>query len=101
MCVFRVYTLQFRVRVLGLGFCVRVRVSITGSGSYLNENFVIFLAFVLPSGECARKTCRTAFSNLLLLVIQFAELKIVNFALLLSVCRTDHSTEHSVMYLGL
>jgi len=28
-----------------------------GSGSYLNENFVIFLAFVVPSGECARKTC--------------------------------------------
>jgi len=36
--------------------------------------FVIFLAFVLPSGECAWKT---------------AELKIVNFVLLLSVCRTD------------
>jgi len=33
--------LWFRVRVLGLGFCVRVRVSVTGSGSYLNENFVI------------------------------------------------------------
>ena len=32
--------LGFRVRVLGLGFCVRV--SVTGSGSYLNENFVIF-----------------------------------------------------------
>jgi len=28
-----------------------------GSGSYLNENFVIFLAFVVPPGECARKTC--------------------------------------------
>ena len=30
--------------VLGLGFCVRVRVivSITGSGCYLNENFVLF-----------------------------------------------------------
>ena len=42
------------VTVLGLGFCVRVRViiSIMGSVSYLNENFVIFLAFVAPSGEC-------------------------------------------------
>jgi len=30
-------SLVFRVRV-GLGFCVRVRVSITGSVSYLNEN---------------------------------------------------------------
>jgi len=36
--------------VLGLGFCVRVRVSIAGSDSYLIKNFVIFLAFVLPSG---------------------------------------------------
>jgi len=32
------------VRVSWLGFCVKVRVSVsvTGSGSYLNENFVIF-----------------------------------------------------------
>jgi len=40
---------------LGLGFCVRVRVivSVTGSVSYLNENFiVVFLAFVAPSVEC-------------------------------------------------
>ena len=37
-------SLVFRVRVLGLEFCVRVRVIVsdTGSGSYLNENFVIF-----------------------------------------------------------
>jgi len=35
---------RVRVRLLGLGFCVRVRVivSITGSVSYLNENFVVF-----------------------------------------------------------
>ena len=31
-----------QIRVLGLAFCVRVSVSVTGSGSYLNENFVIF-----------------------------------------------------------
>ena len=31
-------SLVFRVRVLGLGFCVRVRVSVTGSVSYLNED---------------------------------------------------------------
>ena len=33
-----------RVRVLGLGFCVRVRVlvSVTGSVSYLNYKFVLF-----------------------------------------------------------
>ena len=30
------------VRVLGLGFCVRVRVSVTGSISYLNEKFVVY-----------------------------------------------------------
>ena len=30
-----------RVRVLGLGIFVRVRVSVTGSDTYLNENFVI------------------------------------------------------------
>ena len=37
-------SLVFRVRVLGLGFSVKVRiiVSVTGSGSYLNENFVLF-----------------------------------------------------------
>jgi len=36
--------LGFRVKVLGLGFCVRIRVivSITGSVGYLNENFVVF-----------------------------------------------------------
>jgi len=35
---------RVRVRILGLGFYVRVRVivSITGSGSYSNENFVLF-----------------------------------------------------------
>ena len=51
-------SLVFRIRVLGLGFCVRVRVrvSVTGSGSYLNE-FCNFLACVVPSGECGRKTC--------------------------------------------
>ena len=40
-CVISVYGLGFRVKVLGLGFCVRLRVivSITGSVSYLNENF--------------------------------------------------------------
>jgi len=34
----------FRVRVLGLGLCVRVRVlvSVMGSVSYLNEKFVLF-----------------------------------------------------------
>jgi len=39
--------------VLGLGFCVSVRVlvSVTGSGSYLNEKF-LFLAIVVPSVEC-------------------------------------------------
>jgi len=39
------------VRVLGLGFCVRVRVSITDSvaGSYLNKKFVVLLAFVAVS----------------------------------------------------
>jgi len=45
-------SLVFRIRVLGLGFCVRVIVSITGSVSYMNENFVVFLAFVAPSVEC-------------------------------------------------
>ena len=36
---------------LGLGFCVRVsiRVSITGSVSYLNNKFVVVLAFVALS----------------------------------------------------
>ena len=29
-----------RVRILGLGFCVRV--SVTGSVSYLNVNFVVY-----------------------------------------------------------
>jgi len=33
-----VFRVRGRVRVLGLGFCVRVKVSITGSVSYLNEN---------------------------------------------------------------
>jgi len=39
------------VSVLGLAFCVRVRVriSITGSVSYLNKKFVVVLAFVAPS----------------------------------------------------
>jgi len=37
------------VRVLGLGFYVRVRVSVTGSVSYLNKKFVVVLAFVAPS----------------------------------------------------
>ena len=35
------------VRVLGLRFCIRV--SITGSVSYLNNKFVVVLAFVAPS----------------------------------------------------
>jgi len=37
-----------------LGFCVRVTVMVsnTGSVSYLNEKFVVFLAFVAPSVEC-------------------------------------------------
>ena len=49
------------VSVLWLGFfvTVRVRVSVTGSGSYLNNNFVFFLPFVLPSGECYYKLRRT------------------------------------------
>jgi len=51
------YGLHFRVsdrvRVLESGFCVRVRVSVTGSGSYVNENSEIFLRFVLPSADCA------------------------------------------------
>jgi len=44
---------RVRVTILGLGFCVGVRVivSVTGSVSYLNENFVVFLAFVEPSVE--------------------------------------------------
>ena len=33
------------IRVLVLGFCVRVRVSVTGV-SYLNKKFVVVLAFV-------------------------------------------------------
>ena len=35
---------MFRVRVLGLGFCVRVTVivSVMGSVSHLNEIFVLF-----------------------------------------------------------
>jgi len=32
------FRVRGRIRVLGLGFCVRVRVSVTGSVSYLNEN---------------------------------------------------------------
>jgi len=40
--------------VLGLGFCVRVRilVSVTGSVNYLYYDFVLFLDFVAPSVEC-------------------------------------------------
>jgi len=36
--------------VLGLGFCIRVRVlvSVTGSVSYLNYNFVLFYTLWLP-----------------------------------------------------
>ena len=52
----RRYYLGFRVRVLGLGFCVRVRVSVTGSGSYLNE-FCNFLAFVVHLVSVAEKNC--------------------------------------------
>jgi len=39
-----VFRVRGRVRVLGSGFCVRVRVrvSVTGSVSYLNENFVVY-----------------------------------------------------------
>ena len=40
------------VSVLGLWFCVRVRVSVTGSVSYLNKKFVVVLAFVAPSVDC-------------------------------------------------
>jgi len=38
-----VFTVRVRVRVFGLGFFVRVsvRVSVTDSGAYLNENFII------------------------------------------------------------
>jgi len=52
-CVISVYSLGL-VRVLWLGFWDRVRVivSITGSVSYLNEKFVVFLAFVAPSVQC-------------------------------------------------
>jgi len=55
---------RVRVRVLGLGFCVRVRVivSIMGSGSYLNENSVVFLVFVAPSVEC-RESYRMCTAN--------------------------------------
>jgi len=38
---------RVRVRVPGLGFCVRV--SIMGSVSYLNKKLVVVLAFVAPS----------------------------------------------------
>ena len=40
--------------MLGLRSCVRVRVlvSVTGSVSYLNEKFLLFLAFVALSVEC-------------------------------------------------
>ena len=39
-----VFRVRGRVRVLGSGFCVRVRVSvsITGTVSYLNKNFVVY-----------------------------------------------------------
>ena len=37
------------VRIIGLGFCVRVRVSVAGSVSYLNKKFVVVLAFVVIS----------------------------------------------------
>ena len=37
------FKVRIRVRVLRSKFCVRVRVSITGSGSYVNENSLIFL----------------------------------------------------------
>jgi len=39
------------VTVLGLGFCVRVRIRVivTGSASYLNKKFVVLLAFVAVS----------------------------------------------------
>jgi len=40
----RHWGLGFRVRVLGIGFCVRVRVkvSVKGNVSYLNVKFVVF-----------------------------------------------------------
>jgi len=53
-----------------------------GSGSYLNENFVIFLAFMLPSGE--------SYYN------WYAELKVVMFVLLLSVQRTDSRVKFTI-----
>jgi len=42
---------RVRVRILGLGFCVRVRVrdSITGSVSHLKKKFLVVLAFVALS----------------------------------------------------
>ena len=51
--------------VLDLGFCVRARdrVSITGSVSYLNVKFVVFLAFVVPF------TSARASSNLILYLL--------------------------------
>jgi len=61
-CIISVYSLGFsvRVRVLGLGFCGRVTVivSITGSVSCLNEKLCSYIAFVAPSGECLEKRHR-------------------------------------------
>jgi len=45
-CVIRVYGLGLWLG-LGLRFCIRV--SITGSVSYLNNKFVVVLDFVVPS----------------------------------------------------
>jgi len=42
-CASLVFRVRGRVRVLRLGFCVRVRVSVMGSVSYLNENFVVYI----------------------------------------------------------
>jgi len=43
------FSVMVRFRVLGLGSSVRVRVSVTGSVSYLNKKFVVVLAFIAPS----------------------------------------------------
>jgi len=51
---------------LGLGFCVRVRVSVTGSDSYLSKKFLVVLAFVVRSEDrnvlpgCDRRSLWTA-----------------------------------------
>ena len=67
------FTVRVRVRVFGLGFFVRVsvRVSVTDSGAYLNENFIIIYRLCCHLVSVPEKTAELKIVILFIILLYY------------------------------